>query len=534
MAIVTRWIDFPQTIMNSVHEPIKMGIDLNGSTSTVAGQGTILSTDIVSIKFRVRRLNQIENLYFTSDDVYVRVQPNVDRNLDYLPIDHFANTQPYFTVDLSSICRQSLSYDLRPPMKDSDDNRQWEIHGSVPSWNTFGTFRVSAVMEYIKVDGTLGEIEIEGEKVFKAANIILEENLIQEHHASNSKYHLTTWYWNHYDSRYNSSFKGKMKFFTDKPNIRTIREDECEYVTWFGQSHNPTQESNPKYYPHLQIQFFNLSGAYINYATINEAFTYDGVSDNVMFANATNAEYGDRLVVQSGVGTRNIDALPDAKFGGGSRVDLSTVSYYTVNVKYINESGNVIDQQAGSPYTDAASETLRFNLDRSPTLPTGQVRFHWQNRKGGIDSYTCQGGTIESVSTSSTNYERSIYPRFSTRLQSSVSSTDIIESQSRAGIGGVSKNEYHKLSKLSVNATKEFSATTRPLSMDNARWIEDLLVSANVWIEVIDNTIPNKADEHLYVPVVIKDGSTQLVSSEGLTTIEIKYALSKPRKTHRN
>ena len=70
--------------------------------------------------------------------------------------------------------------------------------------------------------------------------------------------------------------------------------------------------------------------------------------------------------------------------------------------------------------------------------------------------------------------------------------------------------------------------------MDDARWLEDLLVSPNVWIEVTDDTLPSGVEEQLYVPIVIKDGTTQIVDSEGLTTIEIKYALSKPRKTHSN
>ena len=97
----------------------------------------------------------------------------------------------------------------------------------------------------------------------------------------------------------------------------------------------------------------------------------------------------------------------------------------------------------------------------------------------------------------------------------------------------MTKNEYQKVSKLNVIANKTFTATTRPLNMDSARWIEDLLVSPNVWIEVEDDTNP-AATENKYVPVIIKDGTTQLVDSEGLTTIQIEYTLSKPRQTHRN
>ena len=245
-----------------------------------------------------------------------------------------------------------------------------------------------------------------------------------------------------------------------------------------------------------------------------------------MFNNATNADYGKSRIVQSGVGTRNILAMSASRFGTGSVPDFSNISYYTVAVHYIDPDGLKI---AGDPQT----QLIRFNIDRDTAPPTGFVRFHWQNRKGGMDSYTCKGSTMESLSTSSTLYEKSIYPRIGARVGSGTSSTSVLPHAIRNGYGSMTKNEYQKVSKLNVIANKTFTATTRPLNMDSARWIEDLLVSPNVWIEVEDDTHP-QVTENKYVPVIIKDGTTQLVDSEGLTTIQIEYTLSKPRQTHRN
>ena len=516
-ALNISWTDFPPNTIVSAHDHIKVQIAFNDGVSPTA------YTDIISVKFRIREYDSVNEAYLDNKDVYIRVQPYVGANVPWDSSHTWNTTHKMFSLDVSPIIRDRLSYDLRPCHQDTSNTRRlWDISQMTTSFYTFKKFSIEAAYEYLDANGVLQEVAIVDNKDFYASNTILEENLIEAHQHDTDRYWLTTWYLNKHSSRYNATYQDKIKFFTDKPTTRLIREDECEYISFWG-------VGTTSYYPHTQIQFFNSSGSLLDYATINQTSVGDGTYTTA-FQGAGVSGVDKELIMQAGIGTRNISNIAAAKFGLGVVINLSTVSYYTVQTKYIDAStGSVLDHPAGGQ-----SELITYNIDRETKLPTGVVRFHWQNRKGGVDSYTAKGGTMESLVTSSTTYEKTIHPQFGARYQSSTSDSNLWDEAVVDGVGGATKNEYAKLSKLNVISTKEFSSTTRPLNMDDARWLEDLLVSPNVWIEVTDDTLPSGVEEQLYVPIVIKDGTTQIVDSEGLTTIEIKYALSKPRKTHSN
>ena len=525
--------DYPHTLMNSTYMPIKFNLGIEGGVEI--NSVPYGNSEIVSVRYEIECLDRETGAYDTTKTTSVRAKKYVGLNLQYETAGSWGNgTVTHFPIDISSICRQHITYDLRPSKEDADQKREWSIRSTTTAFNTFKEFRVRMYAECIDSSGALVEIDTGEEKTFAACNAILEEGLVPaEKQASGLNYWFTSWYWmNH--TRYVDDKKLKMQIFSDKPDIRSIREDEVEYFTWLGQGKGDGA-GNLAFYPAVNIQFFDLSGNYMNsYARLNDNGAVGG--SGIIFNNTANVLWSDNsTIVQTGVGTRNIAALDDSMFGSaGGAVDLSQVGYYVVAVRFVDNTGNVIDWAPGTPET-GAMKTITFNIDRETATPTGFVRFHWHNRKGGIDSYTCKGGTTESLTTASSFYETSIYPKFGTRNGVTPNNSSIINDSIVKGYGGVTKNYYPKLSKLGVVANKEFTATTRPLNMDEARWIEDLLVSPNVWIEVIEYTDPVQANgESLYKPVVIKDGTRKLVDSEGLTTIEINYSLSNPRQTQRN
>ena len=121
------------------------------------------------------------------------------------------------------------------------------------------------------------------------------------------------------------------------------------------------------------------------------------------------------------------------------------------------------------------------------------VRFHWQNRLGGIDSYTFDGTATEGINVSSKTYEQTIYPDFQSQLGQSTTSDSIWQGnlpnfKSNYGalvprVGGLTSDEYRGVSKSVVKAFREGQAVSRPYPRQEQAMMEDLLSSPNVWVE---------------------------------------------------
>ena len=156
MAFTIYWTDKPNNTYMSPYQPIKQCIIIDGSQD-VAGEGTVYESEIVSMKWRIQQYDFV-NLgdWDDSKDVYVRTQKYLGKMLEYESDDNYWNngSTTLFAIDVSSICRQALSYDLRPCIEDSDEKRQWAIDQTTISYNTWKAFKVTAQLEFVKSDGS--------------------------------------------------------------------------------------------------------------------------------------------------------------------------------------------------------------------------------------------------------------------------------------------------------------------------------------------------------------------------------------------
>ena len=187
----------------------------------------------------------------------------------------------------------------------------------------------------------------------------------------------------------------------------------------------------------------------------------------------------DYSVCQVGIGTRNIKESPDSRFNDNCAVtDFSNVGYYEVYTEY-----------SGS---DKIGETVRYYIDHTRERVNG-VRFHWQNRLGGIDSYTFDGAFTEGINISSKSYEQSIYPDFRGQLGASAGGRNVIQGDNPLyaedygalvpRVAGLTDDKYPSVRKSKVKAVKEGTAISRPYGLGEQDMFEDLLASPNVWIE---------------------------------------------------
>ena len=95
----------------------------------------------------------------------------------------------------------------------------------------------------------------------------------------------------------------------------------------------------------------------------------------------------------------------------------------------------------------------------------------------------------------------------------------------------------------SVNAERTQSVYTEPLNKSVAKWLEEMILSPNVWIEMDTEAteMGNLRNPYLrpstkeYIPVIITNSDVETVNQEnGLVKFNIEYTLSHKVITQRN
>jgi hypothetical protein len=291
----------------------------------------------------------------------------------------------------------------------------------------------------------------------------------------------------------NANIYSKKKYLSVKPTSRVIGVDESEYLTFAAK-----QNTNGIY---AIVKFFDANGSLISngqstgYYGININATADG--DGTYSSNKSLFTYGDGgnatppyAVMQIGVGTRNIKELAlgtnSATYFRDSQPisDFSNVAYYTVSTHT-----NI------SPFSQIG-ETITYYIDHNRKTYGDTVRFHWQSRLGGIDSYTFDGSSTRGLETSSSTYQQTIYPQFNGQLGSSASNNQLFigdhdwqttASQNGGAFiprrSGVTDDQYPSVRKHQVDAYGVGTAISRPIAKGEREMMEDLMSSPNVWVE---------------------------------------------------
>ena len=205
----------------------------------------------------------------------------------------------------------------------------------------------------------------------------------------------------------------------------------------------------------------------------------------------------------------------------------------------------VIVRESGSSSDIRVSEFRYFELDESPINEAFSnidgmgdgVKFMWLNRAGGIDSYTAKRNITSGLDVSqNTITKQTPYSRFQYDFD-----TDGYSPSSR----GLADMYPHSREVLNVDANKQYTVFTDPLNAVEAKWIEELYTSPNVWV-VKENTRQEyvgstndmklqKPGDKSYVPVLITNSSTTTVDENaGLVQAQIEFIESNKINTQSN
>ena len=415
-------------------------------------------------------------------------------------------TYRYFSIDVSSLLRNQLSYNLRPCSHDTrNDKIKRDITMNQIATNLHSLFQIQLTPEYINSNGEL--VRDTALNVFKYVRPInaalsheeeLNGYLSAQINEEDDTYPALTQH-SVIDDLYthepdvNANIYSKKKYLSVKPTSRVIGVDESEYLTFaakkgtngiyavvkfFDANGNVIDNGQPTGYYGVNIRATaNGDGSYTSGQSL---FTYgDGGNDNPTYA-----------VMQIGVGTRNFKELAlegsTSSFFRNSQPisDFSNVAYYTVSTHIDN-----------SPFSQVG-ETITYYIDHNRKTYGDTVRFHWQSRLGGIDSYTFDGSSTRGLETSSSTYQQTIYPQFNGQLGVGASNSNLFigdhdwqtaASQNGGSFiarrSGVTDDQYPSVRKHQVDAYGNGTAVSRPIAKGEREMMEDLMSSPNVWVE---------------------------------------------------
>ena len=196
------------------------------------------------------------------------------------------------------------------------------------------------------------------------------------------------------------------------------------------------------------------------------------------------------------------------------------------------------------------SSTYWYKLDTQDQLSVyDTVKFHWLNTVGGIDSYTATRNVLESLSVNKSLITKTLPPRD-------------YHQDYESGAGGVAvddKDYYNDSMRgfdlykggqevLNVNAQVNNAVYTHPLNDVEATWLREIFASPNVWIETPEDGSDQDAADLLYrmntylrpekiqyTPVILTNSEiVSLDQEKGLVQFNIEYTLAQGVLTQRN
>jgi hypothetical protein len=481
-----------------------------------------------------------------------------------LPNKHYISKLPAsgqrFTIDISPLCQDLLSYSLVPINKgtwrspffggmNGGITVQDNVADLVSSFNVTknGSFRyikVKAKCQVIKSDGTLviaddssSIIDFKTLVIVNSVNTIGEDNyyafqvseepavssIIRSTRAINTEFMLSS----------SSTASGGAKGMSNCPNYTSKQESTPEYqklirtsetAEWEYHMLHKFKTTNVTSLFALRVE--PLGGGTIVYLTDFNSNLYplaqnaDGfaVSQNVVFVQNVSYQWiKNNAKNDSGVATTN----PFTTATTGFRT--SVVSKRT--------SDNAFRRHSVYRYYKIDDETVKPAYNISNEF----VRFHWLNRQGGIDSFTAKKDITEGLSVTTSTIERKS-ANSSFFQQHITGHTAIISDTNRGGDFYKGGREVFK-----KQAQRTQSVYTSPLNKPTAKWLEELITSPNVWIEQKTNASiavsesDVRVSELAYIPVIITNSDIETVNQQqGLVSFNLQYTLAHKLSTQRN
>ena len=651
------------------YQVIWNGLNDNASPSASGFNANNNKGEIVNMVFRIYATTQYPYPTTSNWDLIATIKKSRDlANKNYL-----SNQPPLpnqrFTIDISNLCQDLLSYSLVPINKGTWQSSYWggmnggaikqdNVTSTISDYNVTpnGTYRhilVEAIPEVVLANGTIEEVV--GQNTLKFNKIAVINSVAQFEKDAiyyNLKYIIQKSLANTNNPRGFMSLCPNFTQTTNKPFSKNVRTDEeAEWLYWWQRNMGDSGDQTTK--ARLKVETFTSNGSAQNTMYLSD---FNSNLDKQTVSNLDVFKLNQNRVCVQNVSPVyiNANAQDDAGNALTNQIDSST-SYYRTHLEYINAGDNLVTNgtfdtdsdwtkgtgwsintssniaecdgsqsstsnlvqanvfdtstsitdnfrltfdlivtagsitassgnlsqsytssgsyvltgspQIGSgnlnftasstfvgsidnvsvqvsPTTVRATEYRYFNIDReTANIPFGFVRFHWLNRIGGIDSYTAKRNVTESLSVQKSTIEtkaadRTWYQDDQLSGGAAVNNDNYVSNTMRGGNLYKGGREV-----LNVKAQRNNTVFTEPLNKETANWLEEIVTSPNVWIEMDTeatargNTVNpfQRPSTKEYIPVIITNNEVETLNQEsGLVKFNLEYTLSHKVQTQRN
>ena len=448
-----------------------------------------------------------------------------------------------FTVDISSIVKNYLTYTLTPILKGSPSS-QFAMSGNYTTNNLLdytsisGTDRfvdVRARFEIYEQDPSISKKLIEAEG-YKDLNVVGVINAAIQHtdRAGLNNYAFT-----------NGSLTASKKFLSNCPNdnfaystvesYKSIRlDDEGEYLSWW--QYRLANDGSPTY-DYDMTDFYMYIVTTESDGTTHTASLRDfqetlgndtGTFNSTWWASGYNPNTADSPYLYK-VLSQNI-----------SPAFINSVTAGTITSDTESYEVKLICSGATLGASKRVSESRFYRIDKETKNPAYDfVRFHWLNRMGGIDSYTAKRNITETVQANKIFFERkSPNPLYAQQY----SASNVYGfTTSRDPVG----SDLYKpsVNTFSIEATRSNTVYTEPLNDVESKWLEEIITSPNVWIELLteagdwnrDRNPESHPSQRDYFAVTINNSEVETVNQElGLVKFNLTYTMANGINTQSN
>lgn len=474
-----------------------------------------------------------------------------------------------FTIDISQLVSDQLSYSLCPINKGTWQSpfyggmnggltMQDNVIGAstasglpVSNFNvsengTFRNIKVSATFDILDSDvvtlatGVLTnppEIAvINSVNQFERDSVYYEGEFLHQQSSptSNSPKRFNTrcpnWYWD--------DVAGKVAY-----NKLVRMDEQAEFLQWYVYSTFDGAYTD-EYYNYSEIfgQTFTADGA------LENTFVLVDFNSLLVERNATEFEQSQKRMLIQNVSPDFINNNAFAPQITARPYTTSIVPITSLTHRYsLYFRGKYSNATTGTIIRKTHSATNWYQIDReNENIPYGYVRFHWLNSMGGIDSYTAKRDVVEGLTISRDVVERKSGDRtwyqdnqgYDGAIPFTVVNSVYVSDTMRGGDLYKGGREVSN-----VNADRVQSVYTEPLNKSVAKWLEEMILSPNVWIEQDTDATEkgNSSNPYLrpstkgYIPVIITNSDIETVNqSQGLVKFNIEYTLAHKVQTQRN
>jgi hypothetical protein len=480
-----------------------------------------------------------------------------------------------FTVDISQLVSNELSYSLCPinkgtwqsnyyggmngglTMQDNVLGNSGAMGNPVSNYNVSrnGTYRILKVTPYYEIINGDGEIVSAGNG--SSSNTITVINSVNQFEKDSLYYNTISGTTGSYlmTDEPSSNIRNSFKFLSRCKNTSTsstiafkkpIRVDEeAEFLQFFmfeGDSDNIGGTGNNSVGSiGLKIETFLADGSAENTFYIREfednatltGGTHWKADQKSMFIQNISPSFinGSNVLLKT---TPTAGTFPYWNTYSSNKITTST-SYYRVSISKFAVN-NFSERRC--------SEYRYYNIDREDEKNAyGFVRFHWLNSLGATDSYTAKRDVVEGLTISRDVIQRKSGDR--TWYQDDKNNSDVTFNTSLYHSDTMRGGDIYKGGRevSNVNAERVQSVYTEPLNKSAAKWLEEMMLSPNVWIEMdteatemgnVRNPYLRPSDKE-YIPVIITNSDIETVNQEnGLVKFNIEYTLAHKVITQRN